>query len=129
MERVEDDLWSEKINYLLGSCALNTVDPVDLLIGTYQVLKTGPSGICGSIRQGISHSQLQLLLDSGAFESAALRLLERFGYMLSRSSEGAVIASVVISSSERDYSFNAASEEIALCGALMVCLQESVTDG
>jgi hypothetical protein len=129
MERLDVDLWSEKINQLVSSCELSTADPVDLLTGTYHVLTTGPNGICRSIRPTFSNSDLQLLLDCRAFESAALRLLGKCSYMLSHSNEGLIIASVLIPSSDRDYSFNAASEVNALCGALMICLQESVRGG
>lgn len=127
MGRIGIDVWSGEVKQVLSSCELGTSDPAGILIGTYHLLTTGPNGICGAIRPKISSSELQLLLDWGAFESAALRLLGRCSYMLSRSREGPIIASVVIPSSKRDYSFNAASEVIALCGALMVCLQESVT--
>jgi hypothetical protein len=129
MERTDVEAWSETIKQLMFNCELKTSEPADLLVGTYHLLATGPRSICGPIRPKISRSELQQLLDCGAFESAALRLLSRCSYMLSRSSEGLIIASVVIPASERDYSFNAASEVIALCGALMICLQESVTGG
>ena len=121
--------WSGKVADLLVQCELHSADPASLLGDLHWLLETGPAQICGPIRPGISRSALLGLLDSGATESAALRLVSRCAYMLSRGGEGVVIASVLTPESDRDYSFNAASEAVALSGALATCLQQHVTAG
>jgi hypothetical protein len=119
--------WSDKVEDLLVQCELHSADPAGLGGDLHWLLETGPAHICGPVRSGISRSALQGLLDSGATESAALRLVSRCAYMLSRGGEGVVIASVLTPNADRDYSFNAASEAVALSGALATCLQEHVT--
>ena len=126
MGGTEVDEWSEKVEDLLSKCELDRADRAQLLQEIHHVLETGPAGLCGSIRPPISRSALQDLLAAGAFESAALRLMNGCGYMLSRSGEGLVIATVVTSFSDRDYSFSSSSEDVSLCGALMTCLFEGV---
>ena len=121
--------WSDMVEDLLVQCEVHAADPVRLLGDLHWLLETGPAQICGPIRPGISRADLQGLLDSGATESAALRLLGRCTYMLSRGGEGMVIASVLTPHAEQDYSFNAFSEAVALSGALATCLQEHVTAG
>lgn len=121
--------WSDKVDDLLVQCELRSADPARLVEDLHGLLETGPAHICGPVRPEISRSALQDLLDSGATESAALRLLGRCTYMLSRGDQGMVIASVLTPHSQRDYSYNAFSEAVALSGALATCLQEHVTAG
>ena len=118
--------WSDKVEDLLVQCEGPAADPARLLEDLYRLLETGPAAVCGSLRPEISRSALQGLLDAGATDSAALRLLGRCTYMLSRGEEGMVIASVLTPTGERDYSYNAFSEAVALSGALATCLQEQV---
>jgi hypothetical protein len=118
--------WSDKVEDLLVQCGCRSADPASLLGNLHGLLETGPAHICGPVRPGMSRADLQGLLDSGATESAALRLLGRCTYMLSRGEEGMVIASVLTPHGERDYSYNAFSEAVALSGALATCLQEHV---
>jgi hypothetical protein len=119
--------WSDQVEDLLVRCEARAAEPACLVAELYRLLETGPARICRSIRPGISRSALQTLLDAGASESAALRLLGRCTWMLSRGGEGLVIASVLIPQADCDYSFSAFSEAAALSGALATCLQECVT--
>ena len=112
---------------LLVQCEVRSTDPARVLGDLHWLLETGPAPICAPVRPGISRSDLQGLLDCGATESAALKLVGRCAYMLSRGEEGLVIATVLAPHSERDYSYNAFSEAVALSGALATCLQEIVT--
>jgi hypothetical protein len=124
MNDVEADGWAHKVGGLVEQCDCDGAAPAELLRGLHAVLATGPARICVPIRPDISPSSLQLLLDAGAFESAALRLLGNCGYLLSRGGEGLYIASVVVPAAGRDYSYSGRSAEAALCGALAVSLQE-----
>ena len=117
--------WADRVEDLLVQCEGRAADPARLLEDLYRLLETGPERVCGSLRPEMSRSALQGLLDAGASESAALRLMGRSTYMLSRGGEGMVIASVLTPGGERDYSYNAFSEAVALAGALATCLQES----
>jgi hypothetical protein len=117
------------VDRILAGCESKSSDPVELLQDVYSLMTTGPARICDRIKPSLSRDSLQHLLDAGAFESAALRLLEKCGLMLSRSADGMVIASVVLPSDDRDYSFSAFSECNALCGALMSCLVERAAMG
>ena len=123
-----DDIceWSDKIEDLLVRCDLHSADPARLVGDLHRLMETGPAAICAAVGPEISRSVLQGLLDSGATESAALRLLSRCTYMLSRGQEGLVIASVLTPHAERDCSYSAFSEAVALSGALATCLQEQV---
>jgi hypothetical protein len=128
MNRVETGEWAERLDDLVGQCDRNA-GPSELLSRLHEILASGPADICLAVKPSISRSSLQMLLDAGAFESAALRLLRNCGYMLSRGHEGMVIASVVVPSAGRDYSYSAPSEVPALCGALAVALQECLALG
>jgi hypothetical protein len=123
MNGMELDAWAERVDELVSQCDRDGA-PAGLLCDVHEILVTGPPRICHSIRPEISRGSLQALLDAGAFESAALRLLRNCGFMLSRGGEGLFIASVVVPLAGRDYSYSAPSEELALCGALAVSLQE-----
>ena len=124
MNEVEADGWADKVGGLAGKCEREGAAPAELLREMHAVLTAGPARICSAIRPDISPSSLQLLLDAGAYESAALRLLHNCGYLLSRGGEGLFIASVVVPAAGRDYSHSGRSAEVALCGALAVALQE-----
>jgi hypothetical protein len=121
--------WNQRVGGLVGQCDRGGAAPARLLRDLHEILATGPARICSPIRPDISRSSLQLLLDAGAYESAALRLLGNCGYMLSRGGEGPFIASVVIPAVGRECSFSGASAEIALCGALALSLQEGLAAG
>jgi hypothetical protein len=123
------DEWSDKVEDLLVRCEKGSADPASLLAELHRLLETGPAPICGPVRPRISSSELQGLLDAGANESAALRLVGRCTFMLSRGGEGLVIASLLLPHANRDYSFSASSEAVALAGALATCLQEQVMAG
>jgi len=123
MNGVQTDDWAQRVDELVGQCDRNGGAP-ELLRGLHEILVTGPAHICSAIQPEITRSSLQALLDAGAFESAALRLLRNCGYMLSGGGEGMFIASVVVPLAGRDYSYSAPSEELALCGALALSLQE-----
>jgi hypothetical protein len=126
MDGVRTDDWAQRLDQLVVQCDRNA-GGAELLAGLHELLDSGPAHICLALRPAISRSSLQSLIDAGAFESAALRLLRNCGYMLSRGGAGMVIASVVLPGAERDYSYSAPSEELALCGALAVSLQEFLT--
>jgi hypothetical protein len=119
--------WAEQVDEILFRCENTSTDRAALITDIHRLLAEGPASLCGAMRPAISRSELAGLLDVGAFESAALRLLAACGYMLSRDSGGLVIASVVTPSSNRDYSFNASSEDVALSGALMTSIQQQIT--
>jgi hypothetical protein len=124
MNQVVARAWNQRVGGLVGQCDRGSAAPAQLLRDLHEILATGPARICTPIRPDISRSSLQLLLDAGAYESAALRLLANCGYMLSRGGEGPFIASVVIPAAGRDCSFSGHSAEVALCGALALSLQE-----
>lgn len=128
MHGVRTDEWAQRVDELVVQCDRNA-GGAELLRGLHELLDSGPAHICMGLKPAISRSSLQSLLDAGAFESAALRLLRNCGYMLSRGSAGMVIASVVLPAAERDYSYSAPSEELALCGALALSLQECLALG
>jgi hypothetical protein len=121
--------WSFEVERLLDRCLSRSADPADLLRDVLSILTTGPAEICGPIEPRISSAGLERLLDLEAFESAALRIVGRCGFLLSRSGEGHVVASVVLPGSQDDFSFNSFSEAIALCGALVTCLHERFMAG
>jgi hypothetical protein len=129
MDGIDLNDWLEQVEDVLAGCASDSVDPAELLSQTHHLLTTGPFDLCAPIKPAISSQTLRQLLDAEAFESAALRLVQRCGYMLSGTAQGTIIASIVLPSAERDYSYNASSEAIALCGALATCLQERVIAG
>jgi hypothetical protein len=128
MGGVELDTWAQRVDGFVSQCD-SAGPPIGLLCDLHDILVIGPPWICHSIRPDISRGTLQALLDAGAFESAALRLLRNCGFMLSRGGEGLFIASVVVPSAGRDYSYSAPSEELALCGALALSLQECLAVG
>ena len=127
MDRVQFRKWSEKVDDVIFRCERDSDLPADLISEMYDLVGSGPSGVCDVIRSDLSRSSLQLLLDAGAFESAAIRLVKKCSYMLSGSSKGLFIASVVLPMSQRDYSHSANSEAVAICGALAIALQGSIS--
>lgn len=124
MDRIETDNWSDRIEDVLARCERATTDPADVIIEIHGLLSSGPTHICDDIKPTITGRELRHLLEVNAFESAALRLIEKCGYMLSGSCEGLTIASVVLPQAARDYSFSASSCAIALCGALVTSIHE-----
>lgn len=125
INEVAAEAWSQRVDELIGQCDRDSAAPAQLLRNVHEILATGPARICAPIRPDISRSSLQLLLDAGAFESAALRLVGNCGYMLSGGGgESRYIASVVVPAAGRDCSFSGRSAELALCGALALSLQE-----
>lgn len=126
MNKIGFERWFAQLEDVLDRCEIASLGPAEALSETYFLLETGPADVCGPIKPAISRAALQVLLESGAFESAALRLVGKCGYMLSRTNEQLAIASVVLPNGERDFSFSARSEAIALCGALATCLQEEI---
>lgn len=126
MDEVGIDDWSDKVGEILFQCERESVSSADLIRQMHALLVSGPAHICAGIRPDISRSSLQLLLEHGALESAALRLVRNCGYVLSGSGEGAFIATVALPTAERDFSHNAGSEAVAICGALAIALQESL---
>lgn len=121
--------WTEAVEEILHDCEDVGCDHANLLRQVYATLAEGPSHICGAMLPALSRSTLHSLIEAQAFESAAFRLVGRCGYMLSRSGEGSVIASIVLPASESDYSFCARTETAALCGALMTALYEAAGRG
>lgn len=126
MDGVEIDQWLDMVEDLLVQCETSSADPARLLTGMHWLMQTGPAYLCEPVRPDISRSALQGLIDCGALESAALSLVGRCTYMLSRGEEGLVIATVLAPHSQRDHSFSAYSEAAALAGALATCLQDIV---
>lgn len=126
MREVETDDWARRVDGLVAQCEDGEAAPAELLRDLHEVLRTGPPRICSAIRPEVAPDSFERLLAAGALESAALRLLRNCGYMLSCGGEGLFIASVVVPAAGRDYSYSASSEEIALCGALAISLQESL---
>jgi hypothetical protein len=126
MDGMDIGEWADRVEDLLVQCEGWAADPARLLEDLHRLLEAGPAAVCGSLRPEISRPALLELLEAGATESAALRLLERCTYMLSRGGEGMVIASVLTPHSERDFSYSAFCEATALAGALATCLQEHV---
>jgi hypothetical protein len=124
MNDLDVGAWGQQVDAIVGECDRTAAASGDLLRQVHEILGTGPARICFPIRPDISRGSLEALLDAGAFESAALRLVSNCGYMLSRGGDGLFIASVVIPAAGRDYSFSGPSAELALCGALAVSLQE-----
>jgi hypothetical protein len=127
MDGADIDQWSDMVEDLLVQCEIRAADPARLVGDLHWLLETGPAQICEPVRPQLSRPALQGLLDCGATESAALRLVGRCTYMLSRGEEGLVIATVLAPHSQRDYSFSAFSEAVAQSGALATCMQEIVT--
>ena len=123
MDEVQIDDWSQRLDDLILKCDRQSTPPGDLLRELHDILATGPASICSAIRPEISRSSLQRLVDIGALESAALRLVRKCGYMLSSNGNELFVASVAVPLVGRDYSYNASSEEVALCGALALSLQ------
>lgn len=128
MRNGELDAWSDRAEGVLIHCDLPAPDTARLLQDTYMVLRTAPVAVDGSHDPAISQSNLQSLLDAGAFESAALHLAAKCGWMMSRSWDDHVIATVVLPQSEREYSFNARTVPVALCGALVTSLRAGVSE-
>jgi hypothetical protein len=129
MDRTALRGWFGELGEVLDKCLADSIAQSDALTATYDLLLTGPADICGPIKPSLTRATLECLLEAEAFESAALRLVERCGYVVSRGGQGQVIASVVLPGSDRDYSFNASSEAIALCGALATCIHEKPISG
>jgi hypothetical protein len=127
MRDTEFQAWSGRLDAILADCDLPTPDTARLLRDTYALLRSTPSLISGSHDPDISPANLQSLLDAEAFESAALRLAAKCGWMMS-SLDNHVIATVVSPHSEREYSFNARTVALALCGALAASLKGRVTE-
>lgn len=128
MNGTEIAKWSERVQDLLVICEGHSPDPARVLDDLHRILETGPEPICGPVRPGLSRAALHGLLEAGAPESAALGLVRGCTYMLSRGREGMVIASMLTPNCERDYSFSADSEAVALVGALATCLQERLRE-
>ena len=127
MERTKSSGWIFEVDQILTRCETGAVDQAQLLRDVHVLISTQRAPICRAIKPEITASALEMLLERGAYESAALRMLSRCGLMFSRDQDGLSIATVVPPSSDRDYSFSAFSECVALVGALMTCLQETVT--
>lgn len=126
MDDIETDNWAEKVEDLLWRCERKSIASSELVREVHDILAGGPSRICADIRPQISDSTLQLLLEAGAAESAALRLVEKCGFMLSHDGRGLFIATVVLPAAGREYSFSASSGAFAIGGALATALQESL---
>jgi hypothetical protein len=127
MDRVQIREWSNRVDDLLFQCERTSSLPADLLREAHEILTLGPAKVCGSIRPDLSRSSLQFLLDDGAFESAAIRLVRKCSYMLSGTPNGIIIASVALPNSEHDYSHGGTSEAVALCGALATAIQAALS--
>jgi hypothetical protein len=126
MDEVGVRHWSDNIGDLLFRCERKSISSSELIIELYDLIASGPAHICGQIRAEVSRSTLERLLDAGAFESAALRLLTKCGYMLSANAEGVVVATIALPVTGQEHSYCASSGEFALCGALAMSLQECV---
>ena len=126
MGRLQKDDWTYRIEDVLRRCDGQSAKACDLILEIHELLETGPADICSKIKPEISRRSLQSLLDGGALESAALRLVANCGFMLSGGPEGQFIATILMPSEDRDYSYNATSGALALCGAFAIALQESV---
>jgi hypothetical protein len=128
MERVEAREWLSGVGQALTLCEHTSAQAAPLLRHVHRLLEQAPGRYADTIRP-IALTSLQDLLDAEAYESATLRLVGRCGYMMSRDSGGHVVASIVLPGSSKDYSFNSFSETQALCGALLLSLQEHVISG
>jgi hypothetical protein len=74
-------------------------------------------------------ARFEALLGSGAFDSAALMLVpESASYILSRSGDGACLASVLLPQMDEEMTSEADSPAMALVSALLACLA-SVAEG
>jgi len=126
MQDVGVHQWSDKVGDLLFRCERDVISPSEIVSELHGLMASGPAHICAEIRPEISRSTLQFLLDAGAIESAALRLLTRCGYMLSTDGEGIFIGSVASTITGQEHSYSGSSAAVALCGALAMSLQDCV---
>jgi len=126
MDDVETESWSERVEDLAFRCDRNSIAPSELVCEIHGLLASGPAKICADIRPDLPRSALDLLLNAGAIESAALRLVRRCGYFLSGNGEGLFIGTVAVPAAGRELSYSASSEVVALCGALALALIESL---
>ena len=129
MDRINVDSWYRQLEDVRRRCTLSSADAAELLGQLYDLMKCGPGAICGPVEPEVTRPELRCLLAAEAYESAALRLVAKCGYMMSRGGDGLVVASDILPASDCEYSFNARSEAMALCGALSSSLQERVIAG
>jgi hypothetical protein len=127
MDDVETESWSERVEDVAFRCDRNSIAPSELICEMHGLLASGPSHICADIRPELPRSSLDRLLEAGAFDGAALRLVKRCGYFLSGNGEGLFIGTVAVPAAGRELSYSASSEAVALCGALALALIESLS--
>lgn len=99
-----------------------------LLIGRLvDIARRVPAPFSGILAMQFDDELLETWLDAGAMLSVASALLgQNSGYMLSRSPDGAAVATVVADGVEEEFTCFGESEAIALCGAICAALTQKL---
>lgn len=127
---LDSELWLIELSGMVEECDANDrVDAYRLLSRLYTLFAIAPRGWNNFFEPLPDNREFGALLDSGAFESAAIRLLgSKAGYILSRSADGVVLASVWLPPSCREVHAKADSESVALLKAYSMAILFSLRE-
>ena len=117
-----ENAWTASLGDWLerASAAAPSEAPDDLLCTLRDMFETAPVKLRAVIGELSNKVEFELLLQTGAAETASRRLLGTapFGFMLSRSPHGGSICSVWIPGAIEETRFDADTEALAFAGAL-----------
>ena len=82
MAGIASKIWTDDLVALVHRCERGDPEAA-LLREIHTLLANGPKELCEPIAQAIPRGELDRLIECGASESAALRLLGACGYMVS----------------------------------------------
>lgn len=118
-DRLDSELWLIELSEIIDECeGASPEDEGRILSKLHALLTIAPKEWSQLFDPLPDKQAFASLLDIAAFESAAIQLLgEQSGYMLSRSANGAALASVWLPSAQEEIHAKATSEAIALINA------------
>ena len=125
MAGIASKIWTDDLVALVHRCERGDPEAA-LLREIHTLLANGPKDLCEPIAQAIPRGELDRLIECGASESAALRLLGACGYMVSAGAGSQAIVTVFFPASKTEWTFNARTIAIAAVGALATGLSEQV---
>lgn len=127
-DHLDSELWLIELSEIVEECDKNErLDVSDLLMKLHTLLAIAPRQWSPLFEPLPDHQVFAAMLDSGAFESAAIRLLgSKSGYMLSKSAGGDALASIWIRTNRDETHAIANSEAVALVKAFAMAVFTSL---
>jgi len=123
-DHLDSELWLIELSEIVDECEANERPDVSRLLRKLHTLfAIAPGQWRAQFEPVPDISEFTALLDSEAFESAAIRLLgSKSGYMLSRSAGGEALASIWMETNPEEVHAKASSEAIALVKAFAMAV-------